>query len=295
MESFIVENPQRVDKLLSEHFPNHSRSYFQYLIEQGSVTRNGQMVKKRDIPKVGDEIAVFFLHSPEIELKPQDIPLEILFEDEHLICINKPADMVVHPAPGHFENTFVNALLHHCRSLPLQDLRPGIVHRLDRYTSGVLVAAKTLDTHQKLIKAFSTRKIHKEYLAITVGSPGNQSVDAPIGRHPVRRKEMTILATGREALTHIETLASRGDFSLVRARPITGRTHQIRVHLKHLKTPVLGDSVYGPEKLSRKLRIDRQLLHAHRIIFTHPIQDNELEITAPPPEDFQKWVEALSS
>lgn len=295
MESFIVENPQRVDKLLSEHFPNHSRSYFQYLIEQGSVTRNGQMVKKRDIPKVGDEIAVFFLHTPEIELKPQDIPLEILFEDEHLICINKPAGMVVHPAPGHFENTFVNALLHHCRSLPPQDLRPGIVHRLDRYTSGVLVAAKTLDTHQKLIEAFSTRKMHKEYLAITVGSPGNQSIDAPIGRHPVRRKEMTILATGREALTHIETLASRGDFSLVRARPITGRTHQIRVHLKHLKTPVLGDSVYGPEKLSRKLRIDRQLLHAHRIIFTHPIQDNELEITAPPPEDFQKWVEALSS
>jgi len=291
MKSFIVKAPKRVDKLLSEHYPDHSRSYFQFLIKRGSVTRNGERVKKREIPKVGDEIGVIFLPSSEIELKPQDIPLEILFEDEHLICVNKEAGMVVHPAPGHPENTFVNALLHHCGSLPPQDLRPGIVHRLDRETSGVLVAAKSREAHQKLIEAFSERKMHKEYLAITVGNPGNRSVDAPISRHPVKRKEMTILESGRKALTHIETLATEGDFSLVKARPVTGRTHQIRVHLRHLKTPVLGDKVYGSVKLNGKLGIERHLLHAQSIVFTHPIQGQELEIIAPPPEDLQKWIE----
>lgn len=294
MHTFIVETSKRIDKLLVEHYPNHSRSYFQYLIDKGSVTSNGKQVKKRTIPHPGDVIEVFFLTSPEIELKAQNIPLDILYEDDHLICINKPSGMVVHPAPGHPENTFVNALLYHCHSLPPQDLRPGIVHRLDRYTSGALIAAKTTQTHQKLITAFSSRTVHKEYLAITVGNPGKTSVHAPIGRNPIRRKEMAVVETGREALTLIETLSTQGDFALVKAEPVTGRTHQIRVHLKHLGTPVLGDPIYGSEKLSHKLKVPRQLLHAHRISLTHPILGNKLEILAPPPLDLQKWLKQFN-
>lgn len=288
LKHFVVEEPKRLDKLLTEAFPDHSRSYFQFIIEMGAVTCGGKPMKKREIPKIGDEIEVFFITPPEVLLKPEDIPLNILYEDEFIICINKPAGMVVHPAPGHSTGTFVNALLHHCRSLPPQDLRPGIVHRLDKETSGVLLAAKTVEAHQKLIEMFSKREIHKEYLAITVGSPGNQTVDLPIGRHPVKRKEMTINEKGRSAITHLETLQSEGGFSLVKAKPVTGRTHQIRVHLKAVKTPVLGDRTYGPEKLSNKMKVERQLLHAHHLSFTHPITGVQVEVTAPIPVDFQK-------
>ncbi|QVL58083.1 MAG: RluA family pseudouridine synthase [Simkaniaceae bacterium] len=293
MKNFIVEEPKRLDKLLAEHFPDHSRSYFQFLIDAGSVTCNGKKVKKRAIPNTGDEIQIFFLTSPEIKLTPENIPLEILYEDEAIICVNKPPGMVVHPAPGHRAGTFVNALLYHCRSLPPQDLRPGIVHRLDKETSGVLLAAKTVEAHQKLIEAFSDRQIEKEYLAIVVGKPGETVVDQPIGRHRVKRKEMAIIEGGRHAITHIEVLKSSGGFSLVKAKPITGRTHQIRVHLKYLKTPVLGDTVYGPEKLSRKLKIERQLLHAHRLSFPHPIHGKKIEIEAPLPQDFKSFLKNL--
>jgi len=289
IKSFIIDEPIRLDKLLAKRFTDYSRSYFQYLIEIGSITRNGKGVKKREIPAIGDEIQIFFSVSPEQELIPEDIPLEILYEDEDVICVNKPVGMVVHPAPGHPKGTFVNALLHHCKSLPPQDLRPGIVHRLDKDTSGVLLAAKTSEAHRKLIEAFSNRKIDKEYLTITVGKPSKESIDAPIGRHRVKRKEMTTIETGRHALTHFEVIDSREGFSFVRAKPITGRTHQIRVHLKAQNTPVLGDPIYGPEKLSRKLGALRTLLHAHRLSFPHPSTGERVEITAPPPEDFQKW------
>lgn len=286
MKNFIVEESKRLDKLLARRFPEHSRSYFEFLIASGSVTCNDKKVKKRCIPKVGDTIQIDFIALPEIELIPENIPLDILYEDEDVVCINKPPGMVVHPAPGHPSGTFVNALLHHCRSLPPQDLRPGIVHRLDKETSGVLVAAKTIEAHQKLIEAFSNRDIQKEYLAIVVGNPGTVIVDQPIGRHPVKRKEMAITQKGRQATTHIETLNFREGFSLVKAKPITGRTHQIRVHLKHINTPILGDNVYGPEKLSRKLKIQRQLLHAHRLSFPHPISGKMVDVEAPIPKDF---------
>lgn len=293
MKNFIVEEPKRLDKLLAEAFPEHSRSYFQFLIDAGSVTCNGKKVKKRLIPNPGDEIQIFFLTSPEIELTPEDIPLDILYEDEAIICVNKPAGMVVHPAPGHRSGTFVNALLYHCRSLPPQDLRPGIVHRLDKETSGVLLAAKTVEAHQKLIDAFSNREIEKEYLAIVVGTPGEVVVDQPIGRHPIKRKEMTIVEGGRHATTHVEILKSSQGFSYIKTKPITGRTHQIRVHLKYLKTPVLGDTLYGPEKLSRKLKIERQLLHAHRLTFPHPIHGKPIEIESPIPQDFKSFLKNL--
>lgn len=289
IKSFVVNESERIDKLLAGAFPEYSRSYFQWLIEEGAVLRNGAPIKKRELPKVGDEIQITFQEVESIALEPEAIPLDILYEDEAIICINKPAGMVVHPAPGHPKGTFVNALLHHCRSLPPQDVRPGIVHRLDKETSGVLLAAKTVKAHQKLIEMFSERKIEKEYLAITIGNPGNKTVDLPIGRHPVRRKEMAVCDKGRSAITHIETLKVEGEFALVKAKPVTGRTHQIRVHLKALKTPVLGDRVYGSEKLSDKLGIKRHLLHAHRITFSHPITNEKMSLEAPIPDDFATW------
>lgn len=293
MKNFIVEDSKRLDKLLAEVFPEHSRSYFQFLIDAGSVTCNGKKVKKRMIPNLGDEIQIFFLTSPEIELIPEDIPLDILYEDDAVICINKPAGMVVHPAPGHPTGTFVNALLYHCRSLPPQDLRPGIVHRLDKETSGVLLAAKTVDAHKKLIEAFSRREIEKEYQAVVVGNPGEKVIDEPIGRHPLKRKEMTILEKGRHATTIIETLKFSKGFSLVKAKPITGRTHQIRVHLKSINTPVIGDTLYGPVKLSRKLKVERHLLHAYRLTFPHPTNGKKITIEAPLPEDFKSFLKNI--
>jgi len=293
MKNFIVEDSKRLDKLLAEVFPEHSRSYFQFLIDAGSVTCNGKKVKKRMIPNLGDEIQIFFLTSPEIELIPEDIPLDILYEDDAVICINKPAGMVVHPAPGHPTGTFVNALLYHCRSLPPQDLRPGIVHRLDKETSGVLLAAKTVEAHKKLIEAFSRREIEKEYQAVVVGNPGEKVIDEPIGRHPLKRKEMTILEKGRHATTIIETLKFSKGFSLVKAKPITGRTHQIRVHLKSINTPVIGDTLYGPVKLSRKLKVERHLLHAYRLSFPHPTNGKKITIEAPLPEDFKSFLKNI--
>lgn len=293
MKNFIVEKTNRLDKLLADTFPEHSRNYFQFLIDAGSVTCNGKKVKKRAIPNLGDEIQIFFLACPEIELTPENIPLEVLYEDDAIICVNKPSGMVVHPAPGHPTGTFVNALLYHCRSLPPQDLRPGVVHRLDKETSGVLLAAKTIQAHKKLIEAFSHREIEKEYLAIVVGNPGEKIVDQPIGRHPHKRKEMTILKEGRHATTIIETLKSKKDFSLIQAKPITGRTHQIRVHLKSIKTPVIGDRLYGPESLNRKLKVERHLLHAHRLTFPHPILKKKIVIEAPLPDDFKSFLKNI--
>lgn len=280
----------RIDKLLSQRFPNHSRTYFQHLIDIGCVLLNGEPVKKRTIPEEGDEIEVCFQATPEASLEPEEIPLDILYEDEHLLAINKPAGMVVHPAPGHWSGTFVNALLAHCQNIApsLDPLRPGIVHRLDKDTTGVLIAAKTLLAHQKLIELFSSRKMEKLYLAICHGRPTNTLIQAPIGRHPVHRKEMAALPDGREAITEIQTAAFNERTSLVLARPRTGRTHQIRVHLKHIGCPVVGDALYG-----KKDDQERQLLHAYRLSFDHPITGCPIRLIAPIPADMKAWMQKL--
>jgi len=289
IKNLTIEKELRIDKLLTEVYPDYSRSYFEQLIKKGGITLRGKVVKKREILSIGEEIEIAFSQRDEIELIAEDIPLDILYEDDAIICINKPSGMVVHPAPGHPTQTFVNALLHHCKSLPKQDLRPGIVHRLDKETSGVLIAAKTTQAHQSLIEAFSNRKMEKKYLAITVGKPALELMDAPIGRHSVKRKEMEICEKGRQALTYFKVLGFHEGFSLVEARPVTGRTHQIRVHLKAQNTPVLGDPVYGPTKLSEKMGADRTMLHAYELTFNHPITSEKITITAPLPEDFMKW------
>lgn len=281
----------RLDKLLASRFPQHSRTYFQYLIDQGCVLVNGAIYKKREKPKADDEIEVCFQLTPELSLEPQEIPLNILYEDPHLIAIDKPAGMVVHPAPGHPTGTFVNALLHHCKEIQGDgSLRPGIVHRLDKDTSGVLLAAKTQEAHQKLVQAFSDRKIDKTYLAIAVGVAQEGLIDAPIKRHPINRKEMAVSLEGKEAKSLCRVLGVNDGLSFVEIKLITGRTHQIRVHLKHKGTPVLGDPVYGSQSYNKKLQVKRQLLHAHQVKFIHPITNILLEICAPPPKDLSAFI-----
>jgi 23S rRNA pseudouridine1911/1915/1917 synthase len=284
------EEGVRIDKLLSSRFPNHSRTYFQNLIDTGCVLLNGEPVKKRIAPEEGDEIEVCFRATPEASLEAEKIPLDILYEDEHIIAVNKPAGMVVHPAPGHWSGTFVNALLGHCQELaPGTDpLRPGIVHRLDKETSGVLVAAKTLIAQQKLIEMFASRRVEKLYLVICRGRPQNGIVNIPIGRHPVHRKEMAALPDGREAITEVQLAACNDKVSLVLAKPRTGRTHQIRVHLKHVGCPVLGDSLYG-----KKEDLERHLLHAYRLCFEHPITKAPMRLIAPIPQDMKNWMQKL--
>ncbi|MBY0529729.1 MAG: RluA family pseudouridine synthase [Rhabdochlamydiaceae bacterium] len=280
----------RLDKLLALRFAHLSRTYFQYLIENGCVLVNGSIVKKREKPQIGDEIEVCFLLTPEISLEPENIPLDILYEDDYLLAINKPPGMVVHPAPGHPKGTFVNALLFHCKTLhPEQgDLRPGIVHRLDKDTSGILLAAKTAEAHQKLVSLFSERKIQKHYLAITVGNPAEGWIEAPIGRHLIHRKEMCVnFEKGKEAKSYCTPLATNEKLALVDVQLITGRTHQIRVHLKFRNAPVLGDPLYGAISSNQHYQAKRQMLHAHRIRFEHPITQQTIELTAPLPADFE--------
>ena len=296
--NFLIstEELKRLDKLLSEKFKSSSRTYFQYLIENGSVLVNNQKIKKRFIPKIGDEIEIFFQALPDISLKAENIPLDILYEDEYIIAINKKANMVVHPAVGNWSNTFVNALLYHCKDLIYEDsdIRPGIVHRLDKDTTGVLLAAKTIKAQQNLIEQFKNREIKKKYLAITINKPKNQILSAPIARHKIKRKEMAIVETGKEAITKIEVLKSNDKISLIEATPKTGRTHQIRVHLKHLLCPILGDETYGSKSHNNNYKVFSQLLHAHSIEFLHPITNASLKITAPMAQNMQKFIELLS-
>ncbi len=288
------ETDLRLDKLLCLKFPSCSRTYFQSLIEKGKVLINGTSCKKREKPKVGDEIEICFELTPELSLEAEDIPLDILFEDDDLIIINKPAGMVVHPAPGHYQGTFVNALLFHCKAIDMQQnapLRPGIVHRLDKDTSGALIAAKTSFAHKALVELFSQRKIQKTYKAICLGRPSILEINAPIKRHPTRRQEMAVcLEGGKIATTQLQIVATSSEMTLLNVKLITGRTHQIRVHLKHIGCPILGDPVYGFEGSNTKWAAKRQLLHAERLAFIHPRTSKELEILAPIPSDMQGFI-----
>jgi 23S rRNA pseudouridine1911/1915/1917 synthase len=282
----------RLDKLLALRYPEYSRQYFQYLIRERLVLVNGSLAKKAAKLEEGDEIEIEFALTPEISLKPEAIALEILFEDNDLIAINKPPGMVVHPAVGNWSGTFVNALLYHCQHLPKgESLRPGIVHRLDKDTSGVLIAAKNERAQQLMVEKFANRQIEKVYLAVCAGNPGNRIILGNIGRHPVRRKEMAIVeGRGREARTRCESLAHTSELSLVRLYPETGRTHQLRVHLKAVGTPILGDSLYGNVSMNKKYGISRQMLHAYSLRFTHPILKEEIELKASIPQDIKKII-----
>jgi len=296
-ESIIISEKDadlRLDKLLTLHFPEQSRTYFQWLIRQGYVHLNHHPVKKRRKPEVGDTVQIRFVLAPEVELEPEEIPLEILYEDEWIIAVNKPRGLVVHPGAGNWSGTLVNALLYHCKELHLcsQEVRPGIVHRLDKGTSGVLIAAKRERVQQKLQAQFAGRTVAKSYLALCVGNPGTGEIYSQIGRHPRNRKQMAVVEQGgREALTEMETLEANEKISLVHIKPLTGRTHQIRVHLAHRGTPVLGDVVYGVKQWNERYHRDQQQLHAREITFHHPMRHEVMTIQAPIPGDMSELIE----
>lgn len=283
----------RLDAYLAAVHPALSRSRWKQLIEAGRVLLNGAPVLKANAALApGDELRCTIPAAESVGLVPAAIPLDILHEDADLIVLNKPAGLVVHPAPGHAADTLVNALIHHCADLRGigGELRPGIVHRLDKDTSGALVVAKNEQAMAKLVAQFSARAVGKEYLALVWGTPRPPSgaVELPIGRHPAHRQKMAVVARGRPALTRYELLAAGPLAALLRLRLETGRTHQIRVHMARLGHPVVGDATYGRARhgLPPGLAIPRQMLHAHVLRLVHPRDGRPLEFTAPPPADF---------
>ncbi len=286
----------RLDAALGILRPEQSRSYWQNLIEKGCVTCDGITVTKTGKKvKAGQILAVDVPAPAEAEILPEDIPLDILYEDKDLIVVNKPKGMVVHPAPGHTSGTLVNALMYHCAgSLSGINgvLRPGIVHRIDRDTTGSLVAAKNDFTHESLAAQLKDHTITRRYRAIVHGNlPEDEYViDAPVGRHPQDRKKMAVLregqGTSRNAVTHVKVLERFGNYTYIECRLETGRTHQIRVHMAHISHPVLGDTVYGPKKPPYSL--EGQTLHAMVLGFIHPVKKEYMEFTAPLPEYFER-------
>ena len=279
----------RLDRCLAGFLPALSRSRIQAVIRSGAVLLNGAPTKASEIVRGGDEIVWREPSSARSEsASAREMPIEVLFEDNFLAVVNKPAGMVIHPGAGHREGTLVSGLLHHFGSLSNIGgvERPGIVHRLDKETSGCLVVAKTDSAHRSLAGQFSGREVGKVYLALVSGSPPRRSgvVDAPIARHRVNRKKMAVspAGRGREAVTEYQVLDSAGVVSLVECRPRTGRTHQIRVHLKHLGCPVLGDPLYG-----HRGRYSRHMLHAWKLTFRHPSDGRMLAFEAAPPPEFR--------
>jgi 23S rRNA pseudouridine1911/1915/1917 synthase len=289
----------RADKVLAAAFPEHSRAALQRAFEAGLVRRNGVALAKSDDVKAGDTLEFVLPELVPAELKPVAIPLGVLYEDEHLLAINKAAGMVVHPGVGTGEDTLVHALLAHCAG-GLSGVggveRPGIVHRLDKETSGVLLAAKNDAAHRGLSEQFAGRHLRKEYLALVSGVPRLQSgvIERAISRHPVHRERMTVGEGGRPARTDWAIVEAFGDkAALLRCRIHSGRTHQIRVHLKSIGHPLLGDKVYGWKPDPALPAPPRVMLHAERIAFLHPITARPLDVRAPLPEDFEQLLTAL--
>ena len=289
----------RADKVLAAAFPEHSRAALQRAFEAGLVRRNGVALAKSDDVKAGDTLEFVLPELVPAELKPVAIPLGVLYEDEHLLAINKAAGMVVHPGVGTGEDTLVHALLAHCAG-GLSGVggveRPGIVHRLDKETSGVLLVAKNDAAHRGLSEQFAGRHLRKEYLALVSGVPRLQSgvIERAISRHQVHRERMTVGEGGRPARTDWAIVeAFGGQAALLRCRIHSGRTHQIRVHLKSIGHPLLGDKVYGWKPDPALPAPPRVMLHAERIAFLHPITARPLDVRAPLPEDFAQLLAAL--
>jgi len=285
----------RLDKALTLLFPEYSRTFFEELIDEGAVLINDNIVKKRVTLSLGDTVFVKFPQKTQAHLEKQNIPLNILFEDEHLIILNKPAGIVVHPACGHPDGTLVNALLYHCdleEGLDESNLRPGIVHRLDKDTSGVLIACKTKKAHEALTAMFQNRQIKKTYLAICLGKVMDETIDAPIKRHKTDRQKMCISfeESAKHATTIVKNLISDHEISLAKLDLITGRTHQIRVHMRYKNTPVLGDQVYGFTGANKTFNANRQYLHAYQVEFIHPLTNMLLSIKAKIPEDMEAFL-----
>lgn len=291
---------ERLDRYLAEQLPDFSRSRLQKLIEQGNVHINGEVcASKKAAVQQGDRIQIEVPDAQPLTLQPQAMSLDILYEDDSLLILNKPTGLVVHPAPGHPDGTLVNALLAHCTTLPgiggVQ--RPGIVHRLDKDTSGAIVVAKTDHAHQHLQAQLKAKTAKREYLAIVYGAPVNErgAIDQPIGRHPIDRKKMAIVPEekgGRKAVTHWNVRERLDNYTLMNFELETGRTHQIRVHSAHIGHPVVGDPIYSSGH-SVGVNLPGQALHAWQLSLLHPVSGDLIQVMAEPPIAFKTLLNVL--
>ena len=287
---------QRLDAFLASSLDGLTRSQATRLIESSEVAVNGRAVSKSYKLAGGEDVAVTLPEPEPVEAVPQDIPLDVVYEDADVIVVNKPSGMVVHPAPGHPDGTLVNALLYHCAGTLSGvggALRPGIVHRIDRDTSGLIIAAKNDAAHQYLSAQLADHTLARTYECIVVGAlrEDRGTVDAPIARHPTDRKRMAVVAGGREAVTHWEVIARYPGYTHVRCRLETGRTHQIRVHMAYIGHPILGDTVYGAKKEVPGLT--GQCLHAVGLRFLHPRTHEVVELSCPLPEEFTRMLQKI--
>lgn len=291
--------PERLDTLLARLRPTCSRARWQELIRTGSVTVNGAVRKPNFTARAGDKVEYSIPPPTTTDVVPEDLPLQVLFEDEVLLVLDKAPGMVVHPAPGHDRGTLVHALLHHCPNLPGigGEQRPGIVHRLDRDTSGIMVVAKTETALTNLAAQFKGREVSKTYLALVRGhpKPAAGTIDSLIGRSAADRKKMSTRprSGGRRAVTHYKTLETFPGAALVELQIETGRTHQIRVHMASIGAPVLGDQQYGKGAVPG-IEAPRQMLHAARLSFRHPVSGKPMEFTRPIPSDMQRVLSELN-
>ena len=299
IREFLVEEDEEGDRLdvyLADQFVDMSRSYIQKIIKDKKVTVNGKIEKAKYLVKEEDKIVIEIPKPKVLEVVPQDILIEIVYEDDDIIIVNKPQGMVVHPAPGNYEGTLVNAILYHCKgnlSSINGVIRPGIVHRIDKDTSGILMIAKNNNAHNCLAEQLKDHSITREYEFICYGvfKEDNVTVDRPIGRNPKDRLKMAIVPNGKRAVTHFEVIERFNGYTHVRARLETGRTHQIRVHAMSINHPLVGDPVYGPK--NSKIKLNGQALHAKKLGFIHPTTKEYIEFDSELPDYFQKLLEKL--
>ena len=292
------EQGSRLDRVLSGRFPDMTRSSLQGLIESGAVSKDGKPLKKNYKVCENDRISVELPEPKEVEIQPEDIPLDVVYEDADIVVVNKPRGMVVHPAPGNWSGTLVNALMYQCGdslSGINGEIRPGIVHRIDKDTSGLLVVAKNDAAHRSLAEQIAVQSALRQYYAVVIGCPKEDSgtISAPIARHRTDRKKMAVDPNGREAVTHYAVLERYRGFTYLTFRLETGRTHQIRVHMKHIGHPIIGDPLYGPKTDSWKL--GGQCLHAGKLTLTHPSTGERMTFTAPLPDYFEAVLNRLRS
>ena len=293
----IEKGGERIDKYLSEQLEDMTRSHIQKLIKENMVRVNGMTVKSNFKLSASDQIEVEIPELKEPDILPENIPLDILYEDQDILVVNKPKGMVVHPAPGHYTGTLVNAIMYHCKdnlSGINGVMRPGIVHRIDMDTTGSLLICKNDRAHQALAEQLKEHSITRKYHAIVHGrlKEDEGTIDKPIGRHPIDRKKMSVYCTnGREAITHYRVLKRFQQFTYIECQLETGRTHQIRVHMSSIGHPILGDQVYGPAKCPYKLQ--GQTLHAKVLGITHPTTGEYMEFDAPLPDYFQGLLEKM--
>ena len=290
-------NAERIDRYLAERCPDFSRSYLQKLLKEQAVSVNGKAVKANYKVQSRDRIILEIPEAEKADILPEDIPLDILYEDDYLLVVNKPKGMVVHPSAGHMEGTLVNAVMAYCGdhlSGINGVLRPGIVHRIDKDTTGALLVCKDDAVHRDLAEQLKEHSIKRRYRAVVWGNlkEDQGTEEGPIGRHPIDRKKMAVnYKNGKDAVTHYQVLERFGQYTYIDSRPETGRTHQIRVHMASIGHPLLGDSVYGPSKNPWKLQ--GQTLHAMVLGFRHPVTGEYMEFTAPLPEYFSELLDKL--